>query len=132
MVIKMKFKLVTILSITSGYHCLDIDDRFEILSYMTNQKLFAHQLDRATPTCKKHLIALYPELSQLPENTGKERLTPAEINAYITMMIKKLGDELDVTPLPLGTFEYIDPVTELRNIMGNDRVVIINIDKGLK
>lgn len=98
----------------------------KILNYMTSQQLFLFQFERARKVCQKHLITLYPELAEQPED--KERLSEKEVDDYVSKMHEKLGEYLEITPLPPGEFEYRDPVEELGSIMGKENVFAIEMD----
>lgn len=116
------FTLGDVLSITTGRLVSrdHIDGVYRILDYMTGDSLFTHQLPRASDECKPALLAQHPQLRDLdvPEFTGEDH-----VYAWLTEQEDRFGETLDVDPLILKQGDYSDPIGDLVQMVGPDKVI---------
>ena len=104
------FSLGAILTITTGKLLVpDIGPVYKILGYMTGDTLFTHQLPRAGRFCAEPILEQHP---QLREVTGDD-ITTENWTQKVADLKVKYGKVLPIEPLAPGTWEHINPVTEL-------------------
>ena len=114
------FHLGDILSVTTG-RLLSTDGIggvYRILNHMTGDNLFTHQLPRAAQECAPALLEQFPALKEvelLPVMDG------TTIPAWLEAQAQKYGAWFDVKPL--ATFAHQDPVQELVDMVGAERVI---------
>lgn len=128
-----RFHLGDILSITTG-HLLsprDIRGISEILEFMTGHRLARYQLPRASEICRPELLLQLPQLksdemkSAIAEigqilNHSPEYQLDKLTHEWLSQCTSKLGEALEVTPLPQGKYQAMSPDQErmeLRNIL---------------
>lgn len=105
----MKFKLDTILTITTGKIVTDnYSELQKILCYMTGDVIFHHQFGRASKVCKLAILEKYPALKNVQFPNLKDE---KEIREWVAKQAKIYGTELDVPTLK--TWEHEDPIQEL-------------------
>jgi hypothetical protein len=127
-----RFKLGDVLSITTGV--LLSEDRmggvYNILNFMTGDNLFTHALPRAADVCKPVLLNQFPQLV----NVESDPSWPKDGEAWEVIavadncgeLVKTLavtfGEWFDVEPLS----EWVsrDPIAELIDMVGADKVVV--------
>lgn len=104
-----EFDLADILSVTTGILLSHrhVDGVYEILSHMTGQNLFTHQLPAAADRCKPVLLEQHPQLAAItvPDTSG-------DVDALLQWLATQeaaYGTPLEVTPLddwvPLGLLD---------------------------
>jgi hypothetical protein len=133
-----EFDLGDILSIThdrlvSPRHMEGIHD---ILDYTTGENLFNHAMPRVSAICKPVLLAQHPQLNTpevqaaVDELGAKIKLASDRkrfLDGWLTGMKIKFGDELSVEPLRPANYESIDPVFELEERIGADKIIRVEL-----
>ena len=116
------FNLGTVLTITSGIVLCPVDEIYEILNYMTGDNLMTHSLPRAMDICQEPLLEQFSELRgiKVPEMTGQE-----ECSKWLDSISDKYGRVFVVSPLKEGVYKYVDPIEELVDMAGADKMIIV-------
>lgn len=121
------FHLGDVLSVTTGYLVAPrgIEAIYDLLSFMTGDDLFTHQLPRAREECAPDLLRQYPDLAEVwvPAEFGDE----AHVLSWLAKQVVVFGEHLDVTPLAEGDHTRIDPLAELSMIAPNTPVIAVQI-----
>lgn len=140
-----KFQLGTVLTVTTGRLLTarvskndnGIGDLYKILDWMTNDTSFTHSLGRFSEECKPWLYRWFPELKEAEsrlEGPNKSLDTMmAEYGAkegiakWIQWMVSDYGikEEYEVPKIPMDDHETKDPVDELREMVGDKPVIVI-------
>lgn len=105
------FSIADVLTITTGHLHGEMDGVYEILSHMTGDTLFTHQLLRAMRVCGPVLRERFPHL---PTDGHHPELAAT-------------SQTFEVPPLPEGAWESKDPVAEAVELVGKDRVVVVRL-----
>ncbi|MCE7081181.1 hypothetical protein [Streptomyces sp. ST2-7A] len=116
--------LADVLSITTG-RLLSHDHMggvYRILGHMTGQDLMTHQLPRATDACAPALLEQHPQLASV---TPPETTDTADLYAWLLATEKEHGTTVPVLPLPPGVWEHRNPIEELCDRVGAERVVVL-------
>ncbi len=127
---KRDFHIGDILSITTGalVSLRHMDGIYDILNFMTCDNLFTHQLGRATEQCKPHLLQQHPQL----EEVDAGGVNPDNWKQWLEEQAAKYGVELPVAPLPLRNRIMKDPLKELEERVGRDKIININLEDFLQ
>ncbi len=119
----MTFTLGQVLSITTGILLCKIDGVYAILNHMTGDNLYTHQLPRASRECAPHLVKQFPQLAAInAEGIGRNNW-----EAWLQNQILEYGDEFDVNPLPEHAHEFIDPMSELAEMVHPDKIITVAV-----
>ena len=118
---KKTFGLGAILSITTGKLLCDIGGVYQILNYMTQDKLYTHQLPRATKECAPWLLRQHPQLANL-DASGVDRDSWV---GWLSGQTAKFGESLSVEPIPKDDHDEIEPLQELIDMVGPDKVIVL-------
>jgi hypothetical protein len=121
----MYFELGVILSVTTGKLLCDLGRVYDILNFMTGDNLFTHQLPRAMDECKPAIIRQYPQLAKV---TGED-ITPVNAFQWLDEKAAELGDGFEVEPLAKNEHEFINPIKEIADMVGPERVVVVRGDE---
>jgi len=113
------FTLGQVLSITTGRLMCDIGGVYSILSHMTGQSLFTHQLPEAGRLCKPILLQAFPQLAGI-ELGDVNKDNYLDKCAALTAIH---GDSFDCPTL--STWKYSDPIQSAIDMMGEDRVMTV-------
>jgi hypothetical protein len=97
----------------------DIGGVYEILNHMTGQSLFTHQLPEASRKCAPVLMQAFPQLAGI--DLGE--VTPQNYEQKLDEQIAVHGDSFDCPTLL--TWKYSDPVQSAIDLMGKDRVIVV-------
>ena len=102
-----------------------MDGLREILNFMTGDRVFTQQIERALKECKYSLLEQYPQLNNL-DTSG---LTSEKWQDWLNQQIEIFGEYLTVRPLPEGQHEFRDPLKEAVEVAGDtDKVIAFVID----
>lgn len=101
-----------------------IEAVYDLANYMTGDNLMTHQLPRAADTCGSALLAQHPQLKDVapPEN-----IDPADLMTWLADTERQHGTELPVAPLPPGTWEHRNPIEELCDMVGPEKVYVVPV-----
>lgn len=146
MTVEMKvFPLETILTVTTGRLLTKsegpqdngIGDVYKLLEWMTGEAPFTHSLGRFAEECKLELLRQFPELEHAEKTlsvldrllkTGKD--SEKVVRQWIENVKRFLGkSEYPVAKLPKNQHESKDPVAELVDMVGEDRVAVVQLDR---
>ncbi len=125
------FSVQAVLSITTDYLFASVDDLYAILNFITGDSLFTHVLPRAARFSKPFILAQYPALEDITnesiqaskEAIGWER-TYEKVVAIVT---KSMGAELEIEAAPEGVWNQKDPIEELIEMRGGtDGIIVVN------
>lgn len=118
----MKFHISDVLSITT--ECL-VSNRnttgvYEILNYMTDDNLYTHQLPRAARECKPFILKQYPQLANvdISKVNSDTFASPENHQNWINEQAEKYGEFLEIEKLPKGEHNFINPLVELQQKIG--------------
>jgi hypothetical protein len=117
------FHIGDILSITDGHLVSPrlIAGVYDILNFLTGDNLYTHQLGRAMDECRPHLLTLHPQLASVDSSS----VTGENWQAWLDDRVKEFGETLPVTPVPKGVHEVKDPIQELEEMVGPERVIVV-------
>lgn len=120
-----RFDLADILSITTGRLVSPrlMEGVYEILSFMTGEPLFTHQLPRACDVCQPALLAQHPQLAEVVLDVHRD-----SIAGWLADKKARFGEQLDVRALSPGAYEPMCPVEEAEELTGV-RPIIVQAEK---
>lgn len=130
---KRHFHLGDILTITTGRLVSPsrMDGVYAILDYMTGDSLFTHQLPRAAKECEPWLLRQHPQLAGVSVATLETALQGGDpesaVDDWLRAQVATYGETLPVEPIPADDHERKHPVSELQEMIGRDRVHIIEL-----
>jgi hypothetical protein len=121
----MKFKLGAVLSIVGETLMCDIEDVYKILNFMTDDKLFTHQLPRVRKECKPYLLRQFPYLKEYIKDIDP-KITHENCYDIINQCENRWGKELEVEKIPKDDHTRKDPYGEMVELRkGDDRNIIL-------
>lgn len=138
---KKRFHISDVLSITTGRLVSNrhIGGVYDILGFMTGENLFTHQLPRASEQCRPFLAAQFPQLASdelqadivamcdaLPDDKAEAQI---RITAWLAKTAERHGEFFDVEKLPAGDSGHVDPLQELVEMVGPDRVIVAEVPR---
>ena len=117
------FHLGDILSITTGrlVSPSHMDGVYEILNYVLHDDLFTHLLPRAAEQAKPVLLAQHPQLAAIVA----PKLDADTWRAWLDSQVAPQGETLPVEPIAASQRVMRDPIGELVEMVGADRVVLV-------
>jgi hypothetical protein len=123
------YRLDDILTMTTGrlLSARGIEAVYDLANYMTGDYLLTHQLPRAVEACGPALLDQHPQLRGIEPPAG---IDPADFAGWLTDTERVHGRQLLVTPLPPGVWEHRDPIEELCDKVGPERVIVVEAPGG--
>jgi hypothetical protein len=117
------FPLADILSMTTGrlLSRRHMDGIYEIADWMTGDNLMTHQLPRAADVCGPALLDQHPQLRDVQPPAS---LDAPDLMAWLADTEREHGEELPVAPLPAGAWKHQNPIEELCDMVGAERVIV--------
>lgn len=94
---------------------------YDILNFMTGDSLFTHQLPRACRECRPALLKQHPQLASV-DDSG---VTGETWKAWLDEQIARFGETLPVEPLAEHEHEFIDPVSELAEMVHPGKIIVV-------
>lgn len=119
------FPLADVLTVTTG-RLLSHDHMagvYRILNFLTGDDLMTHQLSRAAQACRPALVEQHPWLDGL---TPPEDIDAPDLLAWLIAQEATHGDTVSVTPIT--DWRHIDPIEELVDRVGSERVIAVVMD----
>ncbi len=141
-----EFHLGDVLSVIMGRFVSprSVDGVNDILNFMTGEKLFRHQISRACKECKPYLLEQFPEfdtpkmqfavgelIEMLNTPSGKTHPDKLVIGWLSSLVSGKYGvkceEMLKVKPVPWGAYQIKNPVTEMVDMVGAEKVIVVAV-----
>lgn len=118
------FPLADILTMTTGLLLSrrHMEGVYDIANWMTGESLMTHQLPRAADVCGPALLAQHSQLRGVEPPAGMD--VPG-LMAWLANAERDHGEQLPVTPLQAGAWEQHNPLEELADRVGRDRVIVV-------
>ncbi|MEV7364290.1 hypothetical protein [Streptomyces sp. NPDC091299] len=125
------FPLADILTMTTGrlLSPRHMDAVYEIANWMTGDDLMTHQLVRATEACGPALLDQHPQLRDVQPPDG---IDVPDLLAWLANAEREHGEQLPVAPLPDGAWKQQDPIEELCDMVGPERVYVVARQDGVQ
>jgi len=125
------FHLGDILSITtrrllSPRH---MDGVYDILNYLTGDDLCTHQLPRAARQCTPLLLAQHPFLQTIA--VPKHLSGTDAWYAWRDEQVERYGEQHLLQPLPPAQRCIRDPIEELKELVTDQKIVVIETNRAL-
>ena len=125
-----EFHLSDVLAVTHGVLTREIGGIYEILNFLTNDNLYTHQLPRAADECKPWLLRQHPELNDVVVDKTIINGDQAGWTTWLDLQVERFGETLSVEPIPRDDHSYRNPITELAEMVGKDRVIVVELPEG--
>ena len=105
------FDLGAVLNITAGRLFTNMDDVYEVLSYLTGSRIYTQQIPRVMEAAKPYVLSLYPELKGVGADVEIHSFEDAK--AFVDEQKKVFGDKLPLKPMSrTDGYSYVDPIEE--------------------
>jgi hypothetical protein len=88
-----------------------------------------HQLVRAGRECEGPLLAQHPDLAAVTVPEFDHSSQESDARAWLADLIAVYGETREVGPLAPGQYTRVDPVDELVQAIGPDRVITAVADR---
>lgn len=106
-----EFDLGIILSLTTGRIFAKLDKIYDAVDYLTNDKIYTHQMIRVLPILKEYVLSTYPELRGIGEEEKFENVS--EIQLFLKEQKEKFGNSLKLSQISKDMgYQHIDPIIE--------------------
>ena len=117
------FHIGTILSITHDRLVSPegIGGIYEILNFMTDDNLYTHVLPRAGHVCKPALLEQHPQLAA----ADSSNVDTENWREWLADRVEEFGETLPVQPLPASAWEKDDPIEELMDMVGPEKIIVV-------
>lgn len=118
------YALADILTMTTGrlLSPRGVEAVYAIANYMTGDYLLTHQLPRAAEACGPALLNQHPQLTDV---APPEDIDEPDLLAWLADTERQHGQQLPVTPLAPGTWEHRNPIEELCDMVGPEKVYVV-------
>lgn len=101
----MKFDIATVLTVYTGRLVTNIENLYEILSFMSGVSVFTHQIPKFIKICKVELANQFPELYKVSveefDDLFAQGLNPDQAVAkWLVLQNQKIGSRFDIKACP--------------------------------
>lgn len=118
-----EFATCDVLSTVTGVLIAKIDGVYEVLSWMTGESVFTHQIPRISREAQPVIVARHPYLQQaIDEASQVNRDNYAQ---WRQTWEDRYGLTIAVPKLTADTHERIDPISELAEKVHPDKIITI-------
>lgn len=121
------FPTADVLSAVTGIVLTErcLDPVYEVLGWMTGEKLFTHQLPRVGREAKPVVAKLHPALKQAYEEA--EQVNGDNWRQWVDTWIDRYGPMMTVPKMTAADHERIDPRSELAERVHPDNIIQIDV-----
>ena len=114
-----------------------IDGVYNILSFMTGENPFMHQIPMVMGECKPYMIKQFPQLATAEMDSSvaelddalKAKIGKAEaekiVADWLAKQVAKYGEMFAVKPIPTDAHEVKNPIAEAAEMMGGAEKIIV-------
>ena len=117
------FPTADVLSAVTGVLVSKIDGVYEVLSWMSGEPIWTHQLPRVSREAQTAVIAMHPTIQKAVDEA--EQVNGDTWQNWLSVWLDRYGPEIAVPRLSEDQHERIDPLSELAEKMPPDRIVVI-------
>ncbi|MFF8178464.1 hypothetical protein [Streptomyces chartreusis] len=123
------FALADILTMTTGrlLSSRHMEGVYDIANWMTGDNLMTHQIPRAADACGKALLAQHPQLTDV---APPDDIDAPDLMAWLSDTERQHGQHLPVAPLPPDAWEHRNPIEELCDKIGAEKVYAMPVPDG--
>ncbi|NUU26024.1 MAG: hypothetical protein HOV68_31675 [Streptomycetaceae bacterium] len=123
------YTLADILTMTTGRLLTPrgVEAVYDLANWMTGDNLFTHQLPRAAEACGPALLDQHPQLRDV---APPEDIAVPDLMTWLANVEQEHGEQLPVTPLPPDTWEHQNPIEELCDMAGPEKVYVLPMPDG--
>lgn len=124
-----KFPTGAVLSVVTGYLVSEnrITGVYEVLSWMTGESVYTHQIPRICREAVPVILAYHPHLKPTLEEA--KQVNEENVWDWLAKWKDRYGDEIAVPVMTIAEHERIDPMSELAEMVPPDRIITIGGDK---
>ena len=119
------FPAGVVLTAMTGRMLCSVGELYDVLNFLTQDKLYTHQLVRASKECAPWLRRWFPQLAELDTSV----VTPENWRAWLDEAIAKVGSSFTLRPIPRDDHDVRDPIEELVEIVGPDKVIVVKVEE---
>jgi hypothetical protein len=119
------FATADVLSTITGRLMGEIGGVYEVLNWMTGESVYTHQLPRIGREAAPVIVAMHPALQQAIDES--KQVTPENWKEWRQTWEDRYGPHIAVPTFPNGSHERIDPVSELFDMVGPEKVIVADI-----
>lgn len=116
------FPTAVVLSTITGRLLCDIGGIYEVLSYMTGESVFTHQIPRIGREAEPVILAAHPHLREAVREAAL--VNPDNWQEWRDRWIERYGAEIAVPKMTAAEHKAIDPITELQAMAPNATAAI--------
>jgi hypothetical protein len=116
------FPTAVVLSTITGRLLCDIGGIYEVLSYMTGESVFTHQIPRISREAEPVILAAHPHLREAVREAAL--VNPDNWQEWRDRWIERYGAEIAVPKMTAAEHKAIDPITELQAMAPNAQTAI--------
>lgn len=96
---------------------------YEILSWMSGEKVYTHQIPRIRKEAEKVILDIHPHLVEAQQEAAL--VTPENVQIWLRTWKDRYGEEIAVPKMNIAEHERIDPESELAEMVPPDRIIRI-------
>ena len=122
------FPLSEVLSITTGKLLCDIKQIYILLSYLTGDEVYTHQIPRLCREVEAWILSQYPQLKEI----NATEINKTNWQEKLAELEKTYGITVTLIPMPREDHTHIDPIEELRAMVGDEKVVVVDLGERKK
>lgn len=113
--------LTGILVSESGIGCV-----YEVLSWMTGESVYTHQIPRISREARPVLLAEFPNMQTAIDEA--QQVSGENWRDWLAVWTERYGTEIPVPVMNIAEHERVDPVSELAEMVGPDRIIMVGVD----
>jgi len=119
------FATADVLSVITGTLIADISGVYEVLSWMTGESVYTHQIPRISREAEPVLLAVHPALAQAIEEA--EQVTTENWREWRGRWEARYGMTIVVPKFTADQHEYREPVSEAVEMLHPSRVAVVKL-----
>jgi hypothetical protein len=117
------FPTASVLSAITGVLVGPIDGVYEILSWMTGESVYTHQIPRIGQEARDVIVAMRPDLNAAIAESAA--VNPTNWQDWLATWVERYGQEIIVPRMSTDDHERIDPLSELAEKFHPDKIMVV-------
>lgn len=135
------FDLGVILTLTTHHLLGEFSEVHKALERLTGESVWTHQIPRVMREVEPHLRHCFPQFYEeelvqrvktFCESLGDQapEIRNASIIVFVGQLSQTYGNDFELPPMPGDDYTSRDPVEELNEMVGPERVIVVSLDEG--
>lgn len=120
-----EFRTEDVIGAITGVLLRDIGAIYEVLTFMSGESVYTHQLPRVGREALPVVLAAHPELEPVVDEV--KQVDRTNYRTWVATWVERYGPTITVPLMNEDAHERIDPLSELAEMIHPDKIIVAEV-----